>query len=173
MAAQGFIARVGGKFKQVFAILASAGSGDAGKIPALDAGGKLDLSFLPAGIGANNVSAVAFEALGAGKFVNLFSNAGALGMRLADNSNNREAHGYVSAAVTSGASGTAYRLNTVNAGMTGLTPGLSYYLGVAGGVIAAGATLDPVTDVGKTDQYLGIAKSATELVTSEVDPVQL
>lgn len=173
MAAQGFIARVGGKFKQVFAILSSAGAGDSGKIPALDGAGKLDISFLPTGIGANNVVAVASEAIAAGKFINLFSNAGVMGMRLADNSNNREAHGYVTSSVASAASGTAFRLNTVNASMTGLTPGLSYYLGVAGGVIATGATLDPVADIGKTDQYLGIAKSATELVTSEVDPVQL
>lgn len=171
MAAQGFIARVGGKFKQVLAILTSAGAADSGKIPALDASGKLDASFMPTGIGANSAVAVASEAIAAGKFVNFFSNAGALGMRLADNSNNREAHGYVTAAVASGASGTAYRLNTVNASLTALTVGTSYYLGLAGGVIAA--PLDPAVDIGKTDQYLGIAKSATELVTSEVDAVLL
>ena len=169
--AQGFIARVGGKFKQVFAILTSAGAADSGKIPALDATGKLDSSFLPTGIGANSVVAVASEAIGAGKFVNLYSNAGALGMRLADNSNGREAWGYVTAAVTSGASGTAYRLNTVNANLTGLTPGGSYWLGTAGGTIAS--PLDPVADTGKLDQFIGIAKSATELVTSELDSVTL
>lgn len=171
MAAQGFIARVGGKFKQVFAILTSAGAGDSGKIPALDASGKLDASFLPTGIGANSVVAVASEAIAAGKFVQLYDNAGVLGMRLADNSNNREAWGYVTAAVANAASGTAYRLNTVNAGLTGLTAGGSYWLGTAGGVIAA--PLDPVTGVGKTDQFLGVAKSTTELVTSELDPVLL
>ncbi|MDX0622891.1 hypothetical protein GOD54_23615 [Sinorhizobium medicae] len=169
--AQGFIARVGGKFKQVFAIVTSAGAADSGKIPGLDATGKLDASFLPTGIGANSVPAIASEAIAAGKFVNLFDNAGVLGMRLADNSNNREAWGYVTAAVASGASGTAYRLNTVNANLTGLTPGASYWLGTAGGTIAA--PLDPVTGVGKTDQFLGIAKSATELVTSELDAVLL
>lgn len=171
MAAQGFIARVNGRFKQVFAILASAGAADANKIPALDAGGKLDLSFLPSGIGANNVVALASEAIAAGKFVNLYDNAGVLGMRLADNSNNREAWGYTTAAVASGASGTAFRLNTVNANLSGLTPGGEYWLGIAGGVIAA--PLDPATATGKTDQYLGRAKSATELVTSEVDTVLL
>lgn len=171
MAAQGFIARVGGKFKQVFAILTSAGAADSGKIPALDAAGKLDASFLPTGIGANSVVAVASEAIGAGKFVNLYSNAGALGMRLADNSNGREAWGYVTAAVASGASGTAYRLNTVNASLTGLTPGSSYWLGTAGGTITT--ALDPVADAGKLDQFIGIAKSATELVTSELDSVTL
>lgn len=171
MAAQGFIARVGGKFKQVFAVLTSAGAADAGKIPGLDAAGKLDASFLPTGIGSNSVVAVASEAIAAGKFVNLYANAGALGIRLADNSNGREAWGYVTAAVASGASGTAFRLNTVNASLTGLTPGASYWLGTAGGTIAT--ALDPVADTGKLDQFLGIAKSATELVTAELDPVTL
>jgi len=171
MAAQGFVARVAGKYKQIFAILTSAGAADSGKIPGLDATGKLDISFLPSGIGANNVPATASEAIAAGKFINLFDNAGALGMRLADNSNNREAHGYVTVAVTSGAAGTAYRLNTVNGNLTGLTPGASYWLGTAGGVI--NAPLDPATQTGKTDQFLGIAKSATELVTSELDAVLL
>lgn len=169
--AQGFIARVGGKFKQVFAIVTSAGAADSGKIPGLDSTGKLDSSFLPTGIGANSVQATASEAIAAGKFVNLYDNAGVLGMRLADNSNNREAHGYVTAAVASGAAGTVFRLNTVNANLTGLVAGGSYWLGVAGGVLAA--PLDPVIGTGKTDQFLGIAKSATELVTSELDAVLL
>jgi len=171
MAAQGFIARIGGKFQQVFAVLTSAGAADSGKIPGLDAAGKLDASFLPTGIGSNSVVAVASEAIAAGKFVNLYSNAGVLGMRLADNSNGREAWGYVTSAVANAASGTAYRLNTVNANMTGLTPGASYWLGTAGGTI--NAALDPVTGTGKLDQFLGIAKSATELVTSELDSVLL
>lgn len=171
MAAQGFLTRFAGKTKQIFAIVTSAGAADAGKIPALDAGGKLDSSFMPSGIGANTVSAVASEAIAAGKFINLYQNAGALNMRLADNSNGREAHGYVTTAVTNGTSGTAQRLNTVNAGLTGLTPGSEYWLGTAGGVIST--PLDSVTDVGKLDQSIGIAKSATELVTFELGSVTL
>lgn len=171
MAAQGFLAYTITGIKQVFAVLTSTGAADAGKIPGLNAAGVLDPSFLPAGIGANSVSAVASEAIAAGKFINLYDNAGALGMRLADNSNNRPAHGYVTAAVTSGASGTAYRLNTVNGNLTGLIPGGQYWLGVAGGVLAT--ALDPATGTGKTAQYLGIAKSATELVTSEFYAIQL
>lgn len=171
MAVQGFIAVVGGKLKQIFGITSSAGSGDAGKIIATDATGKLDASFLPNGIGTNSVSAVASENLSANDFINLYDNAGVLGMRKADNSNNREAHGYVTAAVTSGANGTAFRLNTVSAGRTGLTAGKEYWLGTAGGVI--NVPLDPVADVGKTSQYLGIAKSATELVTVEISAVLL
>jgi uncharacterized protein YaiE (UPF0345 family) len=171
MAGQGFLARVAGRTKQIFGIQTSAGAADAGKIPALDATGKFDISLLPTGIGANSVVVPASEAIGAGKFVNLWSDGGVLSMRLADNSSGREAWGYVTSAVTLAATGTAFRLNTVNANMTGLTPGSDYWLGIAGGAIAA--ALDPVTDAGKLDQYLGKAKSATELVTAEFESITL
>ena len=169
--AQGFLARVAGKTKQIFAIITSAGAGDSGKIPALDATGKLDSSFMPTGIAANSVVAASSENLASGDHVNLYDNGGVLTARLADNSNNRPAFGYVTAAVTSPASATVFRLNTVNGSRTGLTAGASYWLGTAGGVIST--PLDPVTDTGKTCQFLGIAKSTTELVTVEEAPVLL
>lgn len=171
MAAQGFIARVNGKLKQVFAILVSAGAADAGKIPGLDGAGKLDASFMPAGLGANQVILPTTENLASGDFVNLYDNAGVLSMRKADNSNNREAWGYVNAATVSPTAATALRLGTTNANRSALTPGATYWLGTAGGVISA--PLDPATQVGKTCQILGVAKSATELVTAELDPVLL
>lgn len=171
MAAQSFLARVAGKMQQVFGVQTSAGVADAGKIPALNAAGTIDETMLPAGIGANTISRVASEAIGAGKFVNLWSDAGVLKMRLADNSNNRPAHGYVKASVSSAATGTVYRLNTVNANLSGLTEGAEYWLGVAGGVLAT--PLVPDTDTGKLDQYLGLASSATELATVEFEPVYL
>lgn len=169
--AQGFIAVVSGKLKQVFGITSSAGAADAGKIPALDAGGKLDNSFLPTGIGANTVAAPASEALSAGDFVNLYNNAGALGVRKADNSNGRPAHGYVKAAVSSAATATVYRLNTTNDSKSSMTPGTEHWLGTAGATITT--PLNETTDTGKVMQYLGIAKSATELVTVEEPPVTL
>lgn len=173
MAGQGFLARVAGKTKQLFGLQSSAGAADAGKIIATDSTGKLDASFLPAGIGANTVSAPASEGLTAGAFVNLFDNNGALGARLADNSNGRPAHGYVNSAVTSGAAATVNRLNTVNANRSGLTAGKEYWLGTAGGVVAAALDPTDASNVGKVDQYLGVAKSATELVTTEFEAVYL
>ncbi len=171
MAAQGFLARVAGKTKQLFGIQSSLGSADAGKLIAAGADGKLDSSFLPTGIGANQIIAPATEALSAGQFVNLYDATGTLSVRLADNSNNREAWGYVKEAVVSGADATVYRLNTVNANLSSLTAGADYWLGTAGAVITA--PLSPVLDTGKLDQYLGKARSATELVTVEFEPVQL
>lgn len=171
MAAQGFLARVAGRTKQLFGLQVSAGAADAGKIPALNNDGVLDVTLLPAGIGANTVTATASETLAAGDFVNLWSDSGVLKVRKADNSNNRRADGYVKVAVSSAASATVYRLNTINANRSGLTPGAEYWLGTAGGVISS--PLDPATNTGKTDQYLGYAKSATELVTVEEAPVYL
>lgn len=171
MAAQGFLARVAGRTKQLFGLQVSTGAADAGKIPALNDDGVIDETMLPAGVGANTVSAAASESLAAGDFVNLWDDAGVLKVRKADNSNNRRADGYVKVVVSSAASATVYRLNTINANRSGLTPGAEYWLGTAGGVISS--PLDPVTDTGKTDQYLGIAKSATELVTVEYEPVLL
>lgn len=169
--AQGFIAVVSGKLKQVFGITSSSGASDAGKIPALDAGGKLDNSFLPTGIGANTVSATASEGLSAGDFVNLFDNTGVLGVRKADNSNGRVAHGYVKAPVASAATATVYRLNTTNDAKSGMTAGAEHWLGTAGATITT--PLNETTDTGKVMQYLGIAKSGTELVTVEEPPVTL
>ena len=171
MAAQGFLARVAGRTKQLFGLQVSTGAADAGKIPALNDDGVLDITLLPAGVGSNTVTATASESLAAGDFVNLWSDAGVLKVRKADNSNNRRADGYVKVVVSSAASATVYRLNTINANRSGLTPGAEYWLGTAGGVISS--PLDPVTGTGKTDQYLGIAKSTTELVTVEYEPVLL
>lgn len=169
--AQGFLARVSGRIQQIVATVISAGSENAGDIVALGSDGKLDQSVLPAGVGANTVTAVASENISAGRFVNLFIDAGTFKMRLADNSNGRPAWGYVREAFDADEAGSAYRLNTVNAHMTGLTPGSDYWLGTAGGVIAT--PLNPDTDTGKLCQYLGKASSATELVTVEHAPVYL
>lgn len=171
MAAQGFLARVAGRTKQLFGLQASVGSADAGKLIATDGTGRLDTSFLPTGVGRNTVTAPASEALSGGQFVNLYDASGVLTVRLADNSNARAAWGYVKEPVASGAQALVYRLNTLNANLSGLTPGAHYWLGTVGALIAT--PLDPLTDTGKLDQYLGIALSATELVTVEFDLVLL
>lgn len=167
MPAQKFIARVAGKLKQITATIVSAGAADADKIPALGSNGRLDLTVMPVGIGPATQSVVASEALGAGKFVNLWSDAGTLKARLADNSNGRPANGFVVSAVSSAASALVYPLDSPNTALSGLTVGGEYWLGTAGGVIAT--PLDAASDVNtnRIDQYLGLAKSATELITED------
>lgn len=165
--AQGFLARVAGETKRIFAIVTSAGSADAGKIPALDSAGRLDGSFMPLGIGAQTVSAVASETLGAGKFVNFFSDGGVFSARLADNSNGRQAHGFVTEEFPPSAVATVYPLDGINAELSGLTVGAPYWLGTAGAVTATPLDETDAANINKISQKLGVAKSATELVTAD------
>lgn len=170
---QGFLARVAGKTKQIFGLSVSAGAADAGKLVATDSSGKLDVSLMPIGIGANTTICPASEAIGAGKFVNFHSNAGAMNVRLADNSNGRQADGYVKDAVANAAQATVYQLDTTNTALTGLTPGSRYWLGTAGGVIPTALDPTDTANAGKLCQELGVAKSATELVTDDLGSVVL
>ena len=165
--AQRFMTLASGLRKLVEALVTSAGAADAGKIIATNAEGKLDTSLLPAGIGANVQLVNASEALGAGKFVNLWNDGGILKARLADNSNGRQAHGFVKAAVASAAAATVYPLDVNNSSLSGLTVGSRHYLGTAGGTISVPLDPNDVANAGKVHQYLGIALSATELITDD------
>lgn len=164
---QGFLALAGGKVKQILGIATSAGAADAGKIPALNSTGKIDMSMMPAGIGANTQVLNASEALSAGAFVQIYTNAGAAGVRLADAASGREANGYVLAAVANAAAATVYPLDGANGGLTGLSPGATYWLGNAGAVTATALDATDTANVNKVNQILGKAKSATELVTDD------
>lgn len=165
--AQAFLARVAGRTRQIFATVISAGVADAGKILALGADGRLDGSVLPAGIGADTTQATASEAVGAGKFVQFHSNAGVFSVRLADNSNGRHADGFVLEEFTMGSTATVYPLDGTNAQLAGLTAATRYWLGTAGGVIATPLDETDGANASKISQYLGVAKSATELVTDD------
>ncbi|WP_375592297.1 hypothetical protein [Chitiniphilus eburneus] len=170
---QRFMTLVNGVRKLVEAATSSAGVADAGKIIALDSTGKLDGSLMPNGIGANTTLAPASEALGAGKFVQFHDATGVFSVRLADSGNGRAADGYVTAAVTSGAQATVYPLDGTNSVLTGLTLGARYYLGTAGGVVATALDETDPANASKVSQYLGVAKSATELVTDDAGYVVL
>lgn len=162
--------RVGGKTVQYTPATSSSGAADAGKIPALGADGKLDPTMYNAGGGPASRSIPASEALTAGNLVNMYSNAGTVNVRKADNSNSRPAHGFVLAGVASGASATVYDLDGVLSGLSGLTPGADYYLGTAGAVITP--AVDATTAAtGTIDQRIGVALSATELDTDDYDYV--
>ena len=158
-----------GRYKQNEGLVTSAGAGDAGKIPALDAAGKLDVSLLPSGIGAATVTVVSSENLAAGDLVNLYNNTGTINARLADANNNRRAHGYVLAAVTSPANATVY-YGDVNNQKSGLTVGAEYFLSETPGAVVTPAP----TTAGSIVQRIGVAQSATELVVDiEETPLEL
>jgi hypothetical protein len=148
--------------EEVTATVVSAGAGSDGAIPALDASGKLDPSVMPAGIGADTVSATATEALSAGDLVNLYNNGGVLSVRKADASAAAAArfcNGYVIAPVANAAQATVYKEGTVQ-GLSGLTLGSKYFLSAS---VAGGASTTVVTAAGQLLQYIGTALSAATL----------
>ena len=149
-----------GKAAEQRAVQTSAGAGNAGNIPALDSTGRLDSTMMPAGIVPETITFTASENLSAGDYVNLHLSTTLKG-RKADNSNGRQADGFVLASVTSGASGTLYTDGS-NTGVTSLTIATRYFLGTSGGVTAT----VPAAGAGVIIQPLGIAKSATELVNT-------
>jgi hypothetical protein len=152
------------------ALSASAGAGDAGKIPALDSGGKLDSTLLPSGVGAETYTATASENLGAGQFVNVWWDSGTRKARLADANNGRPANGFVLGAVSSSATATVYPLGELNNQLSGLTPGSIYFLSATAGGVTSDVSAFADTEI---IQRLGLAISATEIITEDNVPVTL
>ncbi len=146
------------------ATVISTGAGEAGDIVALDAGGKLDISVLPTGIGPDVAVIEASEALAAGDFVNIHDVAGTPNVRKADASQANAAeiaHGFVKDNVTSGANATVY-FEGANDDLSSLTAGTTYALSatVPGAVVALGSA---TTTPGQSLQILGVAINATTI----------
>lgn len=146
------------------ATVVSAGAGNAGDILALDASGKIDMTVLPTGVGAEVATLVATEALQAGDYVNIWDDAGTPKVRLADNSNGRRAHGFVKAAVSISSNATVY-FEGDNDSLSSLTAGLDVFLGTAGNVIQSAPA---ESSVGTIVQRLGVARAAT-IVSTDID----
>ena len=159
MAANKYLKNVSGVPTEVVATQVSAGVANANQIVALNAQGLLDTSVMPVGIGADTASVTASEAIAAGAFVNVWSNAGAFAIRNADNTvAGKEAHGFVLSAVASAAVGNVYFAGNNNA-VTGQTPG-NVYLGTVGGSVVVGSL---PTAAGSVQQIIGEATSATSI----------
>jgi hypothetical protein len=160
---------VSGKIKGVIlSIQSSAGAGDADKLIATDATGKIHNSFLPAGLGAATISVTSTEALAAGDFVEVYISSGAK-CRKADATTLKRAKGFVLVAVGNGALATVYPLGETNNMLASLTPGAEYFLSLTAG----GVTATPPSATGQMYQYLGTAISATELATVSDIAVEL
>lgn len=169
MAADKFVKLSGSQLQEVIPITTSAGSGDAGKIPGLDGGGKLDTTFMPTGVGAETKIVTTSEALAAGDWVNLWISTGIKARKADASTSGKRAHGFVLAAVLSAGSATVY-LAGINNAVSGLTPGSDAFLSdsVAGGTVSTAPT-----GTGKTVQYLGPILSATEVAYEPTIPVVL
>jgi hypothetical protein len=142
----------------------SAGAGDSGKLVALDSTGRIDTTAMPVGIGADTATVTATEALAAGDYVNIHSG----GVRKADASNGRRAHGFVLAGVSNGASATVYFEGT-NTQVTGRTLGATQYLSTTPG---AGTETAPST-AGQIVQELGVATTSTAVNFEARAPITL
>lgn len=145
-----------GKRKLQEAADTSAGVANAGDIVALNSSGQIDPSLLPT---TGTKSIEVGEIVSAGDFVEIYDDGGTTKIRPADNSNGREANGYVKVGGAVAASVNVF-FDGANSSLSGLTVGARYYLSTAGDVTAT--PLDPAVDTG-IHQFLGVASSTTEL----------
>ncbi len=165
MPGQKFLKQVNGVLTEQEALQTSSGAADAGKVPGLDANGRLDNSMMPVGIGADTKVLVASEALSAGDWVNVWNSSGAKA-RKADAATQKEVNGFVLAAVANGGNATVYFEGTNNM-VSGQTPG-QVFLGNAGVGVAAAPTA-----AGSIVQRVGVAVSATEVNFERSQPIVL
>lgn len=145
------------------------GNVDAGKIPALDPSGRLTMAMMPVGVANEAATAPASEAIAAGALINLWSNGGVLNMRNADSSVvGKPAHGFILAAVASGATGQYFLPGSTNTGVSGRTIGATEFLGTVGAVTETAPTTS-----GSVVQQVGVASSATALVFNPQAPIAI
>lgn len=122
-------------------------------------------SYTPNGRGRNTAGAIvavpATADLPAGTPVNLFTNAGQLAAQGADaTDDSKPVNGITSTAVSSGAAGPVVTTpGTTVYGLSGLTPGATYYVAAGGGL-----TDTAPSGSGEVVQVVGVASSATTLV---------
>ena len=138
------------------AVSTSAGAGSANKVPLLGAAGTFDVTMLPTGVGPEVAVILTSEALSAGDWVNVYNNTSVANVRKADGASNKRAHGFVLAAVSSGANATVY-FDGNNTACMGLTIGDQYLSATTPGK----STTTVPTGTGNIVQFLGTAFSTT------------
>ena len=169
MAGNKYLVNVNGVSTEQTAIQVSSGAASAGAIAALDSTGRWDPSTMPVGVNPEADSILASESIGAGSFVNIYTNGGVVNCRNADaSSSGKEAHGFALAAVTSGQSAMVYRVGQANTQLTGMTPGAKQFLSTTGT-----RTETCPTTSGYLVQILGVAISATTMIFAPKPPIVL
>jgi hypothetical protein len=163
-----YIANSSGTLTEVASNNSSAGAGDAGKIVALDATGRIDVTMMPVGIAADTSTVQASETIAAGDFVNIWNSGGARVRKADATTAGKEAHGFALAGITSGASGPVY-FEGRNTGVTGQTIGANVFLSTTPGL----ATATAPSAAGNVVQRLGVAISATEINFEPQPPITL
>lgn len=167
MAATKFIRLISGILTEIAGVVISTGAPNDGDIPALDASGKLDVSVLPVGVGPEVQVMLASEALSAGDLVNIWLDVGVVKARKADNTApGKEANGFVLSAYAPAASATVYGPSQLNTAKSALTLGATYWLGAAGGIVAA-----PPTGAAVVSQVVGKSVSLTTIMFHPLHPI--
>ena len=151
----------------VNATITSAGAGDSGKLPQLDSSGRIDLTVLPIGVGADTATLTTTEAIASGDFVNVWNSSGAKVRKADATVAGKEAHGFVLVGVGSGASATVYFEGT-NTAVTGQTPG-NVFLSITAGIASSTAP----SASGNVVQRIGFATSATSINFQSQPPITL
>jgi hypothetical protein len=146
-------------------LVSSSGAGDAGKIPALDNSGRIDVTLMPVGITPETAVIATSENLSSGDFVNVWNNGGNFAVRKADASSaGKEAHGFVLSSFTHPTSAVVYFEGT-NTAVIGKSPGNQFLSTIAG----LTSNVAP-TSAGQIVQKVGVATSATS-INVEFGPV--
>jgi hypothetical protein len=158
---------IGGELTQVEAKVSSAGAGDAGKIVALDAAGRISETMMPTGIGADTASVACTEDLAAGDLVNVYNSSGAKCRKADASTAGKEAHGFVKQSYTNGQTVVIY-FEGNNDQVTGLTPG-KQYLSTTPGL----ATNTAPSASGNVVQRVGFASAADNLNFQSQNPITL
>ncbi len=161
------LTQTGGVLQEV-ATATAGGAPNAAKVPELDNNGRLTADMMPTGIGADTSVIATSEALAAGDFVNIWDSSGAKARKADGSAAGKHAHGFVLAAVASGANATVY-FEGLNDQVTGLTPGDAFLSGATAGRAVSAAP----TGTGKIVQRLGVALSATALNVEFGHPITL
>jgi hypothetical protein len=152
-----YLTQENGRLVGKIAAATSGGAPDAGKVPKLDAGGKLDTTMMPTGFGDEVQSVPASEALSAGDYVNIWNDGGTARVRKAvATSVATRAHGFVLASVTSGTAAAVYFEGT-NTSISGATPGDLFLSATTPGGFSSTAP----TASAQIVQLIGLATSAT------------
>ena len=111
---------------------------------------------------------LASEALSAGDLVNIWNNTGTANVRKADASaSGKQAHGFVLAAVSSGANAAVHFEGAVT-GLSGMTPGATQFLSATAG----GRTETAPTTTDYYLQVVGVARTATIMDFEPDSPIK-
>ena len=166
MAGEKILKLVSGKISESLTTQ-SGGAGSENKIPSLDSTGRLSVSMMPVGLGDEAFDLVAFEALSAGDYVNIFNDGGVAKVRKADASSpGKEANGFVLDYVAFGQVAHVYK-EGANTQSTTLTPASLCYLS---STQPGKPTLVIPSTSGHIVQVLGKAISSSVLVS---EPIQM